>query len=759
MLVEVVTRVVALTIVLGLGFVAYRRNKKSATNRLLALLTVSIFLWGVANEVSLAASTPAATLLWIRLTMAFAVPMSLLFLVLMHTFPRATLDLKPRTTWLLLLTGGATMALAVSPWLFTELTGGVGAAAQPVPGPAMVAFVATVVGANILAVLALIMKNIQLVGLARLQARYFMLGTVLTFGLIIGAILVPVAAFQYTALVPFQSTFMLPFVAVTTYAIIRYRFLDIRAVMLRSVSFSILVATFAVIYSAILIFAVPALSAAVEIPASFLAGAGALLAVLLARYVQDALRQLTDRYFWQQQTNYRLGLVKTSERLSRTIDDKQVNDILLDALTVVVRSSAVTIFLAEAKDGRFAPRISTKGTPVGISVPGDHELIEYLQQTPEPLVADELPFRQEQATRSAEQETLAAVAKTLDWLDAAVVVPLFIDRGITGFISLGTKQTGVPYSQDDIEFLASVAPQAATALENARLYKESLEFGKRLEEEVKRATQELEIANEQLKDLDKAKSEFLSIASHQLYTPLTAIRGYLSMLQEGDFGQVTDQQAPIVEILDKSADRLITLIKNLLDISRIESGRLELNLESVDLATMAKELVQDLMPNAMKKNLDLVFQPPAEKLPHVVADQERLRQVMLNFIDNAIKYTEQGNIAVSVEQQGDELHFAVTDTGKGLSEEEINRLFTKFTRVGGASRFHTEGTGLGLYVARQIVKEHRGDVSVSSPGKGQGSSFGMRMPIEGSPRSLNLGDHATVVIKAAEAQGAVAAPA
>ena len=188
---------------------------------------------------------------------------------------------------------------------------------------------------------------------------------------------------------------------------------------------------------------------------------------------------------------------------------------------------------------------------------------------------------------------------------------------------------GEPYLQEDITFLSSFSPQAAVALENARLYKESLEFGRKLELEVERATHELALANDQLRDLDKAKSEFLSIASHQLYTPLTALRGYLSMIKEGDFGRVPPKQRPVYDILEKSAARLITLIRELLDISRIESGRLELNLESIDLAEMTATLIRDIMPNAINKDLDLIFDRPTEKLPRIGGDRQRLRQVVL----------------------------------------------------------------------------------------------------------------------------------
>lgn len=225
------------------------------------------------------------------------------------------------------------------------------------------------------------------------------------------------------------------------------------------------------------------------------------------------------------------------------------------------------------------------------------------------------------------------------------------------------------------------------------------------------------------------------------------------MLLEGDFGKVPEKQQEILQLVKASATRLIELNKFLLDISRIESGRLDLNLESADLVSLTVELVQDLLPNAIEKGLTLEFHQPKQPVPPVAIDRERIRQVMLNFIDNAIKYTEKGRVEVRVGREGDEVIFSVQDTGKGISKDDISRLFNKFTRVGGASRFHTEGTGLGLYVARQIVKEHHGEVHVDSPGEGLGSTFAMSVPVEGTPRALKIGEKAEVVIKAAEVHG------
>ncbi len=322
----------------------------------------------------------------------------------------------------------------------------------------------------------------------------------------------------------------------------------------------------------------------------------------------------------------------------------------------------------------------------------------------------------------------------------SLILSLRFGEHTLGILTFSTSRSFQDASQYEHESLNGIVGLISLALFKARLY-----------EDLQATSAKLAAANAKLVDLDKAKSEFLSIASHQLYTPLTALRGYISMLTEGDYGNIPEEQKPILDILDKSAIRLIELIKNLLDISRIESGRLELNLESVDLVEMAKELVADLLPNAMAKKLKLEFHPPEKPVAHVVVDMQRIRQVMLNFIDNAIKYTPQGNVDVYIVQEGDIVRFSVSDTGKGLATNDIDQLFHKFVRVGGAARFHTEGTGLGLYVAKQIVTEHHGIVRADSPGLNKGSTFIMELPVEGSEKSLKVGEKASVVIKAADA--------
>lgn len=743
--------VVAINFILA-GF-SYLRNRRSATNILFALEIVIINAYLISNFWSLHATTNAEAVWLVRLVMMFAAPMSVVFFLLMHTYPRATMLMTRRTLLIWAFLTVLTMIAAISPLVFPQVELVPGSAPQPTPGPGMILFVPIAIGTIPLGLFYIIRKTIKARGRERIQMRLLLAGVTVMFLAIIAFIFIGTVIFNTSTFTQYAPIFTLPFVGLTAYSIIRYRLMDIRLALFRGLSLSFLVGGLLLVYGLLLIFAVPIITDITGVRGEIIAAIAALISIPLARYIQAVLTKITDRFLFQRRVDYPAALARLSSELSATIKIGDVTTTINQAMTNLVRARKTVIFLRKAEGREYTPRASQGVQNFHVAIPPQHSLVNYLNRTKGPLIKDELALKIEQEESPDRIRELKEVAGALNWLDAAVIVPLYVNKQLTGIIVLGDKLTGEPFSVADINFLSTFAPQAATALENARLYHESLEFTERLKAEVERATHELEVANTQLRDLDKAKSEFLSVASHQLNTPLTPLRGYLSMILEGDYGKIPPKQKPILRKLEKSAVRLVGLIKNYLDISRIESGRLELNLESVNMIEMAEGLVEDLLPNAISKNLELEFRPRHKEVPHVVADRDRLRQVILNFIDNAIKYTDEGSVTVRVFEEGTEVVVAIEDTGRGLTQSEIARLFTKFTRVGGKAKFRAEGTGLGLYVAKQIVGEHKGRVEVASEGLGQGSTFSLRLPAEGSPQSLKAGAKAAIMIKAADKDG------
>ena len=239
---------------------------------------------------------------------------------------------------------------------------------------------------------------------------------------------------------------------------------------------------------------------------------------------------------------------------------------------------------------------------------------------------------------------------------------------------------------------------------------------------------ELTSANTKLKDLDRARAEFISIASHQLRTPPATIKWYLAAIVAGDFGKVGDKALEAIKKAETTNNTQIMLIDDLLNVSRIERGRMEFLFEDVDMAEMVKRVTEQLGPLARIKNLKLSFQKSGSKIPTIKADKEKIQQVINNLIDNAIKYSGRGEILVKIYKQQDNIIIKVIDTGKGMSSEELEGIFQKYGR-GKDSIKHSAGLGLGLYVARVILEHHHGTISAQSKGEGLGSTFTVTLPI------------------------------
>ena len=248
--------------------------------------------------------------------------------------------------------------------------------------------------------------------------------------------------------------------------------------------------------------------------------------------------------------------------------------------------------------------------------------------------------------------------------------------------------------------------------------------------------QELQQAYAKLKELDEAKSEFVSIASHQLRTPLTAIKGYISMLAEGTYGKLLPKQKkPITNIYD-SNERLIRLVNDLLNISRIESGKVQMEWQKAKLHDVVQGVIDELQIKAKEKKIKLILQKPDTPLPSFNMDPIKVRNIILNIIDNAIRYTGKGSITLTFipkpenrSLQTKNVLITIKDTGEGMSTEELGHLFESFSRGKTGSKMWTEGAGLGLYISKQFVQMHKGRIWAESDGAGKGSTFFIELPV------------------------------
>jgi len=254
----------------------------------------------------------------------------------------------------------------------------------------------------------------------------------------------------------------------------------------------------------------------------------------------------------------------------------------------------------------------------------------------------------------------------------------------------------------------------------------------RQREKMEKMAEELALANIKLKKLDAAKSEFLSIASHQLRTPLTAIGGYLSMILEGTYGKISEKiRRPVANVFKASRD-LNQLVNTLLSVSRIEAGKMKLEAKKISMADLLKPIVEEFKIVAQKKGLYLKLSIPAD-LPLVSIDQAKMNQVIMNIIDNGIKYTAKGGIEMSVNiergESGQKTLINIKDTGAGMDQQQISQIFEKFKRGKAGETSWSKGAGLGLFIAKKFVELHKGKIWAKSKGLDKGTEFFIELPI------------------------------
>lgn len=248
-------------------------------------------------------------------------------------------------------------------------------------------------------------------------------------------------------------------------------------------------------------------------------------------------------------------------------------------------------------------------------------------------------------------------------------------------------------------------------------------------EELQKISDSLSIANDKLHQLDKAKSEFISIASHQLRTPPTSIKGFGSLILEGTYGEISDPVRKAVEKMYISNERQLHLVEDLLNISRIEAGRMEFAFQPEQIENLVNEAVMTLELSAKNNNLYLQWQKPQTPLPKLNIDATKIKEVISNMVDNAVKYTKKGGVTVRAESDDQSVRIIVSDTGIGMDKEELENIFEKFRRGKDVSRHNTNGTGLGMFIAKKVTDAHKGKIWAESDGQGKGSRFILELPI------------------------------
>lgn len=711
-----------------LGFLVFIKNKKSWTHRFFFILCLALGAWLVSNYYSLNVGTKETFLFWVRVVMGLAVVQAISFFLFVRVFPFAQLSIQKRYLFVIILLGCFTIILCLSPLLFidAEITA---SGYSPKPGPGFIIFIPVAVGALVLGLIKLVRKQRTSFGLEKKRITFLLAGVGLMFGFILLFNFLLVVVFHLSDFVILSPLFTLIFVSLTTYSILKHRLLDIRLFITRSILYFFLVLFVTASFALMTYLTGQVFGTATGTNPMVITIFVSLIIVLLIDPLKRWIAKATEAVFFKKSINYPQVSQDLSEIASVELDLTRLITQMTKATADRMKLRGATILLSTERNS-FSPIHAPKINHITHTLRLNDPFIPFLRNAHQTLVLDELDRKVADARSPRERNRLEKVRNTMEHLKAEAAVPVILERQLKAIILLDRKLSGDVFSQNDIDLFEVLAPQIASSIKKAQLYEKSLRFTEQLKVEVQKATQELQIANIKLQELDKAKSEFMSIASHQLRTPLTGLIGYLSMLSEGDYGKMTGQQTKVIHELLEAAHRLVRMVNIFLNVTRIEAGRFLLNITKVPMSLIIEDTIRELKPTAEKKGVELNYAPPSASLKPVYVDVDKVKDVALNLIDNAIKYTPQGKIWVTIEENARQklIRVSVRDTGVGIDPKEAEKLFDKFVRGKGIARISPNGSGLGLFIAKKVVDAHEGKIWVESDGEGKGSTFIFEIP-------------------------------
>jgi signal transduction histidine kinase len=338
----------------------------------------------------------------------------------------------------------------------------------------------------------------------------------------------------------------------------------------------------------------------------------------------------------------------------------------------------------------------------------------------------------------ADEKSISSITATLDpamrskicaifQVKLFVISPFLPKEGKKGLLFAGVVSPDTIINEGDEELIKILANQIGQALENARLFENTYQAHQELENRVEQRTKELSLALDEVRRVSQRKNDFVSNVSHELRTPLTSIKGYASILLSGKLGAIPEEAHKRLAKINKHSDELVQFVNDLLDIARIESGRITLKIAPLVLKNVIDE-VGDMLTVQMKEHqINFALEIP-ENMPEVMADYSQLKRVFINLVNNALKYTPPGGrIVIRVHSTDMGIQVDVTDTGCGIPEDAMDKLFTEFYRVDIAINQEVKGTGLGLAMVKHIIEAHKGRIWVRSK-TGFGSTFSFTIP-------------------------------
>ncbi|MCX6799615.1 MAG: ATP-binding protein, partial [Candidatus Falkowbacteria bacterium] len=551
-------------------------------------------------------------------------------------------------------------------------------------------------------------------GFFKLQLVYVFFGVLisLVIGFVNNFVLTYLGDFRYNWVGPVSTLVM---VACIAYAIIRYRLMGIRLILSRIYVYSLVGVYTYIVYFVVMYVGDNFLGGLYDVRflllSIFCSFAYAIGLIPLLNKVQASSDVLFYRGYNPQRIFKDLGL-----RLSSVIELKSVLNILAGEFKKILAVDEINVLLFK----------NTKNKITCLPVFGElkskknlfkEQTIDFLANSQKILTVDEL-----------KEAGNIVLAKELVKRNIEIVAPLIVRSKVVGVILLGEKISQDAYTQEDFDFLEVISSQAAVAIDNARLYKEVADYNKNLEKKVAAQTKDINNKQEKLQRLLNMRSEFLDITSHQLRTPVSVIKGVISMLDEGSV-----PKNKVKEFMKMAFDKSLKLeqiVDEILRASEMDSEKFVLNLSPVDIIPLVKEIYEEKVPIARKNGIDLQLILPKVQTIKVMSDLKYIKHVIINLVNNALQYAPKGKISVIVKQLSGKMILDVEDNGIGIPKSDIPKLYTKFSRANNAKETFVDGSGLGLYIIKQIIAAHKGaSVKILKTEVGKGTTMRVSLPL------------------------------
>ncbi|MFA6106929.1 MAG: ATP-binding protein [Patescibacteria group bacterium] len=576
-------------------------------------------------------------------------------------------------------------------------------------------------------------------GIIRLQLKYVMLGMIIGFA---GGSTNYLLWYRIPVL-PVGNILVSIYVAFSAYAIIRYRLMDIRIVARRIfIYFGAGAFTYGFFYFTIWLYS----RAFGGIFTSGAYAAGLVVAPLFVfgfYRIDGGLRKFANKYLFVSLYNYQETITRLTDELNNYIDLSKIINLIVETIkkTMQLDRAGVLLINSETRPISFQiAKVIGFNRQNGISLVQDNFLTRHLEKIQKPLVRDELTLLARDARSEKDKESIETLHGHMKKIEASLCLPLMSSKKLIGIIVLGAKISGDAYTSEDLELLNTLSKQAGIAIENARLYKQVGDFNKTLKdkvsvqtkditaknEELEKKAKELKDGNEYLKKLLAMRSEFLDTASHQLRTPVSVIKGMLSMILEG--GMPKDKIDEFLKASFEKSVKLTEIINDILRASETESEKFNLSFQSADLKEVLQKIVEDKKILAEKKGISLKLLL-AGKISPVMIDEKYMTEAIGNLVDNSIKYTVKGGVFIKAEEKERMIFIRVSDTGIGIPKEDEPKLFDKFVRAKNAVNAYADGTGLGLYIVKKIITMHKGaNVEIEWTEENKGTTFLITLP-------------------------------